>query len=57
MLVVPLVSRHGDTFLCRTEMGIDHLEWHLDESREATIVLVGAEAASSKDFISMPRGD
>jgi hypothetical protein len=33
------------------EIRIDHLEWHPGESREAALILVSAEAASSKDFI------
>jgi superfamily II DNA helicase RecQ len=32
-------------------MKIDHLKWQQGESREAALVLVSAEAASSKDFI------
>jgi hypothetical protein len=32
-------------------MRIDHLKWHPSESREAALILVSAEAASSKDFI------
>jgi superfamily II DNA helicase RecQ len=33
------------------EMKIDHLEWQPGESREAALILVSAEAVSSKDFI------
>jgi hypothetical protein len=36
-------------------MKIDYLEWQLGESREAALVLVSAEAASSKDFIKYAR--
>ena len=37
------------------EMKIDHLEWQPGESREAALVLVSAEAASSKDFVKYAR--
>jgi hypothetical protein len=37
------------------EMRIDYLEWHTGESREAALVLVSAEAASSKDLVKYAR--
>jgi superfamily II DNA helicase RecQ len=55
VLVVPLVSFHGDVIRRIKEMSIDHLEWRPGESREAALVLVGAEAGSSKDFIKYAR--
>ncbi|KAM0716825.1 hypothetical protein Q7P37_007628 [Cladosporium fusiforme] len=55
VLVVPLVSLHGDMLRRIKEMSIDHLEWHPGESRKAALVLVSAEAASSKDFIKYAR--
>jgi superfamily II DNA helicase RecQ len=55
VLVVPLVSLYGDMLRRIKEMSIDHLEWRLGESREAALVLVSAEAASSKDFIKYAR--
>ena len=55
ILIVPLVSLHGDMLRRVKEVSIDHLEWHPGESREAALVLVSAEAASSKDFIKYAR--
>ena len=55
VLVVPLVSLYRDMLRRIKEMSIDHLEWRLGESREAALVLVSAEAASSKDFIKYAR--
>jgi superfamily II DNA helicase RecQ len=55
ILIVPLVSLHGDMLRRLREISIDHLEWHPGESREAALVLVSAEAASSKDFIKYAR--
>lgn len=51
ILVVPLVSLYADMLRRVNELSIDHLEWHPGESREASLVLVSAEAASSKDFL------
>jgi superfamily II DNA helicase RecQ len=51
ILIVPLVSLYRDMLRRVREMRIDHLEWHLSESREAALILVSAKAASSKDFI------
>jgi superfamily II DNA helicase RecQ len=36
-------------------MRIDYLKWHPGENRKAGLVLVSAEAASSKDFIKYAR--
>jgi superfamily II DNA helicase RecQ len=55
ILIVPLVSLHRDILRRIKEMRIDHLEWHTGESREAALVLVSAEAASSKDFVKYAR--
>ena len=51
ILIVPLVLLHGDMLRRVREMKIDHLEWQLGESREAALILVSAEAVSSKDFM------
>jgi superfamily II DNA helicase RecQ len=51
VLVVPLVSLHMDMLRQVRELKIDHLEWQPGERREAALVLISAEAASSKDFI------
>ena len=55
ILVVPLVSLHVDMLRRVREMNIDHLEWQPGERREAALVLVSAEAASSKDFVKYAR--
>jgi superfamily II DNA helicase RecQ len=55
ILVVPLVSLHIDMLRRVRELKIDHLEWQPGERREAALVLVSAEAASSKDFIKYAR--
>jgi superfamily II DNA helicase RecQ len=55
ILIVPLVALHTDMLRRVREMKIDHLEWQLGESREAALVLVSAEAASSKDFMKYAR--
>jgi hypothetical protein len=51
ILIVPLVALHIDMLRRVQEMKIDHLEWQPGESREAALVLVSAEAASSKNFM------
>ena len=51
ILIVLLVSLYRDMLRRVREIRIDHLEWHLGESREAALILVSTEAASSKDFI------
>jgi hypothetical protein len=56
ILIVPLVSLYGDMLRHVREMKIDHLEWQPGESREAVLILVSAEAVSSKDFIKYARG-
>jgi superfamily II DNA helicase RecQ len=55
ILIVLLVSLYRDMLRRVREMRIDHLEWHPGESREAALILVSAEAASSKDFIKYTR--
>ena len=52
---MPLVSLYGDILRRVREMKIDYLEWQLGESREAALILVSAEAVSSKDFIKYAR--
>ncbi|KAK5674103.1 hypothetical protein LTS10_013148 [Elasticomyces elasticus] len=55
VLVVPLVSLHGDMLRRVREKDIDHLEWQPGENREAALILVSAEAASTKDFTKYAR--
>jgi superfamily II DNA helicase RecQ len=55
ILIVPLVSLHGDMLRRVREMKIDHLEWKPGESREVALILVSAEAVSSKDFMKYAR--
>ena len=52
---MPLVSLHGDMLRRVKEMRIDHLEWQPGEKREAALILVSAEAVSSKEFIKYAR--
>ncbi|KAK0840547.1 hypothetical protein LTS02_017155 [Friedmanniomyces endolithicus] len=51
VLIVPLVSLYGDMLRRVREMKIEHLEWQPGENREAALVLVSAEAVSTKDFM------
>ncbi|KAK0924951.1 hypothetical protein LTR29_018106 [Friedmanniomyces endolithicus] len=51
VLVVPLVSLRGDVLRRLRELRIDHIEWSSGERRESGLVLVTAEAASTKDFM------
>jgi superfamily II DNA helicase RecQ len=51
VLVLPLVSLRGDLLRRIQELGIDHLEWLPGERREASLVLISVEAASTKDFL------
>lgn len=55
ILIVPLVSLYRDMLRRIREIKIDYLEWQLGESREAVLILVSAEAVSSKDFIKYAR--
>ncbi|KAM0721351.1 hypothetical protein Q7P37_002275 [Cladosporium fusiforme] len=55
ILIVPLVALHGDMLRRVREMKIDHLEWQPGESREASLILVSAEAVSSKEFMKYAR--
>ncbi|KAK0773172.1 hypothetical protein LTR75_017205 [Friedmanniomyces endolithicus] len=55
VLVVPLVALRGDLLRRPREMSIDHLEWLPGERGEAGLILVTAEAASSKDFVKYAR--
>ena len=50
ILVVPLVSLRGDLLRRLALLQIDHLVWLPGERREAALVLVTVEAASTKDF-------
>lgn len=56
ILVVPLVALHGDMLRRIRKLSIDHLEWQPGESREAALIIVSAEAASSRDFMKYVRG-
>ena len=55
VLVVPLVALYGDMLRRIREMRIEHLEWQPGENREAALVLVSAEAVSTKDFMKYAR--
>ena len=55
ILIVPLVSLYRDMLRRVREMRINYLEWYPGKSREAALILVSAEAASSKDFIKYAR--
>ncbi|KAI7349578.1 hypothetical protein KC320_g5979 [Hortaea werneckii] len=55
ILIVVLVALHGDMLRRVREMKIDHLEWQPGESREASLILVSAEAVSSKQFMKYAR--
>jgi superfamily II DNA helicase RecQ len=52
---MPLVSLYGDMLRRVREMKIDYLEWKPGESREVALILVSAEAVSSKDFMKYAR--
>ncbi|KAJ9654637.1 hypothetical protein H2201_008965 [Coniosporium apollinis] len=52
VLVVPLVSLRGDLLRRLRELGIDHLVWLPGETREAGLVLVTVEAASTGEFMA-----
>lgn len=55
ILVVPLVSLRADLLRRLRELRIDHIEWLPGETRDSSLVLVTAEAASTKDFIKYAR--
>jgi superfamily II DNA helicase RecQ len=55
ILVVPLVALRGDLLRRLRELQIDHIEWLLGEKRESGLVLVTAEAASTRDFLKYAR--
>lgn len=55
ILVVPLVSLRADLLRRLRELCIDHIEWLPGETRDSSLVLVTAEAASTKDFIKYAR--
>lgn len=55
VLVVPLVSLREDLLRRLREHGIDHIEWLPGERREAGLVLVTVEAASTGDFMKYAR--
>ena len=50
ILVLPLVSLRGDLLRRVQELGIDHLAWALGEERDAPLVFVTVEAASTSQF-------
>ena len=56
ILIVPLVSLRGDLLRRMQALNIDHLEWTPGERREVALVIVSAEAASTKDFMNYARG-
>ena len=51
IVVVPHVALRADLMRRVRELRIDHLEWLLGERREAALVFVSVEAASSSDFL------
>lgn len=55
ILVVPLVALRGDLLRRCRELEIDYTEWLLAEKREPGLVLVTAEAASTRDFLKYSR--
>jgi aspartate carbamoyltransferase regulatory subunit len=55
ILIIPLVLLYGDILRHIREIKIDYLEWKPGESREVALILVSAEAVSSKDFIKYAR--
>lgn len=55
ILIVPLISLYRDMLRRAREIKIDYLEWQLGESREVVLILVSAEAVSSKDFMKYAR--
>lgn len=50
VVVVPLVSLRMDLLRRVGQLGIHHLVWLPSERREASLILVSVEAASTKDF-------
>lgn len=52
VLVLPLVSLRGDLLRRVRELGIKHLVWAPGETRDAPLVFVSVEAASSKSFLT-----
>jgi hypothetical protein len=52
VLILPLVSLRGDLLRRVRELGIDHLVWTPGETRDAPLVFVSVEAASSKSFLA-----
>jgi superfamily II DNA helicase RecQ len=52
ILIVPLVSLRCDLLRRLQGLRIDHLEWLPGERREAGLILVSVEAASTKDFLA-----
>ena len=55
ILIVPLVSLRCDLLRRLKELRIEHLQWFPGERREAALVLVSVEAASTKDFLTYAR--
>jgi hypothetical protein len=50
ILVLPLISLRGDLLRRVQELGIDHLVWAPGEERDAPLVFVTVEAASTSQF-------
>lgn len=55
VLIVPLVSLRCDLFRRLQDLRIGYLEWLPGERREAGLVLVSIEAASTADFLTYAR--
>lgn len=55
ILVVPLVALRGDLLRRLGGLRVDHIEWTPGEKRECGLVLVTAEAASTRDFSKYAR--
>jgi hypothetical protein len=52
VLILPLVSLHGDLLRRVRELGINHLVWAPGETQDAPLVFVTADAAGTKGFLT-----
>jgi superfamily II DNA helicase RecQ len=52
VLILPLVSLHGDQLRRVRELGINHLVWAPGETHDAPLVFVTADAAGTKGFLT-----
>lgn len=57
ILVIPLVSLHGDMLRRIHELNIDHLEWVPGDRREAALIIVSVEAVSTKTYARFRCGE